>query len=339
MRTHYDNLHVSEKASPEVIKGAYKALAQKWHPDKHPDQREKAERYFKIITRAFEVLSDSKTRAEYDAWLTAQRKEQSSQPEPEPAQEPPKHQKPNPKPFPTPEQNMEEAREDGRRSREQGFSESDCPYSGDLATAWLQGFAAVSPSNINTADSWVGRLWRGEEGLAKTFWLYGVAGFVVVFVVSIFLATLITGDRTDAAAIIRLAQNFYIAYFIFISICVARAFSYSRQRTHAPTPQQGSQKKPITRRLIDGEIKIGTAIFFGAALPTLTVSVLAHTVLEKPDAQSITIRVGIICAAHAATAVYIIRAAFTPRYEKHKTLIVGIASIWAFLALQIATSL
>ena len=47
MRTHYDNLHVSEKASPEVIKGAYKALAQKWHPDKHPNQREKAERYFK----------------------------------------------------------------------------------------------------------------------------------------------------------------------------------------------------------------------------------------------------------------------------------------------------
>ncbi|WP_125875073.1 hypothetical protein [Ectopseudomonas oleovorans] len=98
------------------------------------------------------------------------------------------------------------------------------------------------------------------------------------------------------------------------------------------------QKKPITRRLIDGEIKIGTAIFFGAALPTLTVSVLAHTVLEKPDAQSITTRVAIICAAHAATAVYIIRAAFTPRYEKHKILIVSIASIWALLALRVATS-
>jgi len=130
MRTHYDNLHVSEKASPEVIKGAYKALAQKWHPDKHPDQREKAERYFKIITRAFEVLSDSKTRAEYDAWLTTQRKAQFSQPGPDAAQEPPRHQKPNPKPSPTPEQTMEEAREDGRRSREQGFSENDitdCP--------------------------------------------------------------------------------------------------------------------------------------------------------------------------------------------------------------------
>lgn len=69
MRTHYDNLHVSEKAGPEVIRAAYKALAQKWHPDKHPHQREKAERYFKIISNAFEVLSDSEARAAYDAGL------------------------------------------------------------------------------------------------------------------------------------------------------------------------------------------------------------------------------------------------------------------------------
>lgn len=76
MRTHYDNLHVSEKAGPEVIRAAYKALAQKWHPDKHPHQREKAERYFKIISDAFEVLSDSEARAAYDAGL-AQKRSQS----------------------------------------------------------------------------------------------------------------------------------------------------------------------------------------------------------------------------------------------------------------------
>ncbi|RRV29682.1 hypothetical protein EGJ23_01720 [Pseudomonas sp. o96-267] len=87
MRTHYDNLHVSEKAGPEVIKGAYKALAQKWHPDKHPDQREKAEHYFKIITRAFEVLSDPKARAEYDAWLETKRGVPETDPEPVTANE------------------------------------------------------------------------------------------------------------------------------------------------------------------------------------------------------------------------------------------------------------
>ena len=74
MRTHYDNLHVSENASPEVIRAAYKALAQKWHPDRNPDHREKSERYFKIITAAYEVLSDPVSRAEYDAWLAEQRK-------------------------------------------------------------------------------------------------------------------------------------------------------------------------------------------------------------------------------------------------------------------------
>jgi uncharacterized RDD family membrane protein YckC len=58
MRTHYKNLQVSESASQVVIKAAYKALAQKWHPDKNPDQREKAELYFRLINRAFEVRED-----------------------------------------------------------------------------------------------------------------------------------------------------------------------------------------------------------------------------------------------------------------------------------------
>lgn len=87
MRTHYDNLHIKESASLEVIKAAYKALAQKWHPDKNPDQREKAERYFKIITAAFELLSNPESRANYDAWLKQQRSAAPQQPETESPQE------------------------------------------------------------------------------------------------------------------------------------------------------------------------------------------------------------------------------------------------------------
>lgn len=83
MRTHYDNLYVGEKATPEIIKAAYKVLAQKWHPDKNPSQRAKAERYFKIINRAFEVLSDPEKRAAYDLWLSRQRNEKEDAPEPE----------------------------------------------------------------------------------------------------------------------------------------------------------------------------------------------------------------------------------------------------------------
>ena len=35
VRTHYDNLKVARNAPPEVIRAAYKALAQKYHPDRN----------------------------------------------------------------------------------------------------------------------------------------------------------------------------------------------------------------------------------------------------------------------------------------------------------------
>lgn len=40
--TYYDILEVAETASQEAIKGAYKYLSQKWHPDKNPDNRDDA---------------------------------------------------------------------------------------------------------------------------------------------------------------------------------------------------------------------------------------------------------------------------------------------------------
>jgi DnaJ-class molecular chaperone len=49
-------------------------LAHKWHPDKNPDKVVKAERVFKIITDAYDVLSDSEKRALYDAGLAEQRR-------------------------------------------------------------------------------------------------------------------------------------------------------------------------------------------------------------------------------------------------------------------------
>lgn len=73
MRTHYQNLRVAENAEAEVIKAAYKALAQKWHPDRNPGDKEKAERYFKIIAQAYEVLSNPTTRKEYDDYLIDER--------------------------------------------------------------------------------------------------------------------------------------------------------------------------------------------------------------------------------------------------------------------------
>lgn len=71
-RTHYDNLQVKENASDEVIKGAYRYLSQKWHPDRNPETREEAERVLKIINQAYAVLSDPEKRKEHDAWIARQ---------------------------------------------------------------------------------------------------------------------------------------------------------------------------------------------------------------------------------------------------------------------------
>ena len=55
-----------EQASENDIKKAYKKAAMKWHPDKNPDKLEEAERRFKDIAEAYDVLSDPQKKKIYD---------------------------------------------------------------------------------------------------------------------------------------------------------------------------------------------------------------------------------------------------------------------------------
>lgn len=71
IHTHYDNLKVSRMAPQEVIRAAYKALSQKYHPDKNPGD-EKAARIMAILNSAYGTLSDPQRRKEHDEWIAAE---------------------------------------------------------------------------------------------------------------------------------------------------------------------------------------------------------------------------------------------------------------------------
>ncbi|WP_175691672.1 J domain-containing protein [Burkholderia anthina] len=112
--THYDVLRATRDAPPEVIRAAYRALSQKWHPDKNksPD----AGRMMQAINAAYEILSDSARRAHYDQELDAedvaraasQRQQQTTYTRaPRPAQE-----------KPAPKSNTEPPQAERRRSFE-----------------------------------------------------------------------------------------------------------------------------------------------------------------------------------------------------------------------------
>ncbi|WP_439518870.1 J domain-containing protein [Hydrogenophaga sp.] len=70
LHTHYANLKVTQNAPVEVIKAAYKAMAQKYHPDRHPGDG--AQRVMQGLNESWNVLSDPVLRAEHDAWIAEQ---------------------------------------------------------------------------------------------------------------------------------------------------------------------------------------------------------------------------------------------------------------------------
>ena len=70
MKNYYDELEVSKTSSKEIISKVYKILAKKYHPDTTKEaDKYAAEEKFKVISEAYEVLSDDEKRKKYDLEL------------------------------------------------------------------------------------------------------------------------------------------------------------------------------------------------------------------------------------------------------------------------------
>ncbi|BED93037.1 MAG: molecular chaperone DnaJ [Candidatus Paraimprobicoccus trichonymphae] len=64
-RDFYNVLEINKNASEDEIKKAYRKLAKKYHPDLNPGDKQ-AEKNFKEVSEAYEVLSDKGKKARYD---------------------------------------------------------------------------------------------------------------------------------------------------------------------------------------------------------------------------------------------------------------------------------
>ena len=65
---YYAILEVPRTATQDDIRKGYRKQALKWHPDKNPDNKEQAEERFKLVSEAYEVLSNKDKREIYNRY-------------------------------------------------------------------------------------------------------------------------------------------------------------------------------------------------------------------------------------------------------------------------------
>lgn len=78
MKDYYKILGVSKNADNDELKKAFRSLAKKYHPDRNKDD-ESAKAKFQDVNEAYGVLSDEKSRKEYDEKRAASNNKKDNQ--------------------------------------------------------------------------------------------------------------------------------------------------------------------------------------------------------------------------------------------------------------------
>lgn len=69
--TFYDVLGLSPAATDADVRRAYHSLALRWHPDRNPQNRDKATEYCALLNRAYAHLRTAPQRQAYDRYIAA----------------------------------------------------------------------------------------------------------------------------------------------------------------------------------------------------------------------------------------------------------------------------
>jgi curved DNA-binding protein CbpA len=99
---YYQTLGVDPEADPVVIKAAYRAMMQKYHPDTFKGEKVQGEKQAKLINEAYSVLKDVDKRRSYDLKNRRDKEKTASPPSPPPKPQPQPQPQPSPRPAPPP---------------------------------------------------------------------------------------------------------------------------------------------------------------------------------------------------------------------------------------------
>lgn len=237
METLYDILKVREDAPPEIIKAAYKAMSSMFHPDKNPGDEVAAE-IMKKVNAAYRVLREPETRARYDDLLRRTQTRNT-------------------------DRHAQEDSEQGQPQQPEEKSQSEDKKQENSSTT-------ATPKR----NSGIGALWRGDKGLAKTYWIYHfIFGGLLGFLFSIAAKKGITPQLQLVAAVL-------LTYSVVVAVGVWRAANKYQGPSILAILAKCSASLPF--------VSIAVGIVFAIVAGVMNFGQLSTTVAQQESLKSFT---------------------------------------------------